>query len=507
MNFIAMLMLAADPVATPDQLPEVVLLDFYASYCQPCQQMVPVLQRMKKDGFPIQKIDTTKNPELLRKYKVERLPTLILMVRGKELRRWVGPTSGAELRTAMNREAKRLAEARREKSEPKEASAAGGLFDRIRDGLSSSSSDGEIRGQSPQPSDGHRSLTAQQATVRIHLQDGRITDVGTGTIIHSESGRSTILTCAHIFSKVSPSAKVEVEVFQGSDILKYPGKLIGGNRDADIAFVSIPTTGQVPVAQLVAADKEPASGQTVFSMGCANGAEPTQMNMRVLKYNYFEGPENITCEKDPAKGRSGGGLFNSSGELIGVCSGAFRDTKEGLYTGANAVRDLAKRLSLNLFETAEPTVFADSRDTAANEDLEKIFSNATEEDAPLFSEVDPSESFDSGVAPEGDSLPDEFAEAMTTQTVGSPMPAESDIAAELGTASPVEVTVIIGSKDSPTKRVIVIPQASPWLLELLTGEKASAEVAGSAAKRADLTSKRTLRKPTRPFVVNGELRR
>ena len=71
MNFIAMLMLAADPVATPDQLPEVVLLDFYASYCQPCQQMVPVLQRMKKDGFPIQKIDTTKNPELLRQYKVE----------------------------------------------------------------------------------------------------------------------------------------------------------------------------------------------------------------------------------------------------------------------------------------------------------------------------------------------------------------------------------------------------------------------------------------------------
>ncbi len=502
MNLIAMLMLAADPAATPEQLPEVILLDFYASYCQPCQQMVPVLQKMEKDGFPIHKIDTTKQPDLLRQYKVERLPTLILLVKGKEAKRWIGPTSGAELRTAMNREAKRLAEARKKSQSKPEATA--GLFDQIRDGLSGSTSR-DIRGQSPRPSSGHQSLPAQQATVRIHLRDGRITDVGTGTIIHSGAGQSTILTCAHIFSKVSPNAEVEVEVFHGGDILKYPGKLIGGNRDADIAFVKVAANKQFPIAKLVAPETTPQPGQPVFSMGCANGADPTQMNMRVLKYNYFEGPENITCEKDPAKGRSGGGLFNSAGELIGVCSGAFRDTKEGLYTGASAVRDLANRLSLTIFETTEPEIFAEAEDSDGDEDFEKLFAEEFAEDAPEFAEVT-SPQRNSGSSLEMESpFGDEFEEVTASQAVGQPT--QTGFSQEIGTATSTEITVIIGSNDSPTKRVIVIPKASPWLLELLTGEKSDGAIAAAPTKRADLTSKRTLQKPARPSVSNGELRR
>ena len=85
MNLIAMLMLAADLNGQP--LPDVVLLDFTAGYCQPCQQMVPVLQRMEQDNFPVRRIDITENPDTSRQYKVDRIPTLVLLVEGREAQR------------------------------------------------------------------------------------------------------------------------------------------------------------------------------------------------------------------------------------------------------------------------------------------------------------------------------------------------------------------------------------------------------------------------------------
>ena len=51
MKLIALLMMAADTNGQPPQ--DIVLLDFTAGYCQPCKQMVPVLQRMEKNKFPI----------------------------------------------------------------------------------------------------------------------------------------------------------------------------------------------------------------------------------------------------------------------------------------------------------------------------------------------------------------------------------------------------------------------------------------------------------------------
>lgn len=71
--------------------PEVELLDFTASYCQPCQQMVPILQRMQKDKFPVRQIDISEEPELARRFNVDRVPTLVLMVQGKEAKRFIGP--------------------------------------------------------------------------------------------------------------------------------------------------------------------------------------------------------------------------------------------------------------------------------------------------------------------------------------------------------------------------------------------------------------------------------
>jgi len=54
---------------------------------------------MEHAGFPIRQIDITDDPELAKRFKVERIPTLVLLVKGKEVERFVGLGSEGELFT------------------------------------------------------------------------------------------------------------------------------------------------------------------------------------------------------------------------------------------------------------------------------------------------------------------------------------------------------------------------------------------------------------------------
>ena len=110
MKLIMLLMMAFDGAS--NTAPDVQLLDFSAGYCGPCQQMVPILQRMEQAGFPIRQIDISDDPELTKRFNVDRIPTLVLLVEGKEVRRFVGLTGEDELRRAMNKAASELSEKR-----------------------------------------------------------------------------------------------------------------------------------------------------------------------------------------------------------------------------------------------------------------------------------------------------------------------------------------------------------------------------------------------------------
>ncbi|PNX98140.1 thioredoxin Y1 chloroplastic-like [Trifolium pratense] len=74
-----------------------VFVDFYATWCGPCQFMVPVLEEVSarlQDQIQIVKIDTEKYPSIANKYKIEALPTFIIFKDGKPFDRFVTNHNG-----------------------------------------------------------------------------------------------------------------------------------------------------------------------------------------------------------------------------------------------------------------------------------------------------------------------------------------------------------------------------------------------------------------------------
>lgn len=63
-----------------------VLVDFFGTWCGPCQALMPILKDVKDevgDAVKIVKIDIDKNNELAVKYQVRSVPTMILFVDGE----------------------------------------------------------------------------------------------------------------------------------------------------------------------------------------------------------------------------------------------------------------------------------------------------------------------------------------------------------------------------------------------------------------------------------------
>lgn len=76
------------------------LLDFFATWCSPCQAMKPVISELEKElkgKVEVEEIDVDKDSATASKYGVMSIPTFVVMKDGKEVGRKIGHTTKPEL--------------------------------------------------------------------------------------------------------------------------------------------------------------------------------------------------------------------------------------------------------------------------------------------------------------------------------------------------------------------------------------------------------------------------
>ncbi len=69
-----------------------VLIDFWASWCGPCQMIAPIIEGLAQDNpqITVAKVNVDEAPSLAIRYGVESIPTLVAMRDGEVTDRMVG---------------------------------------------------------------------------------------------------------------------------------------------------------------------------------------------------------------------------------------------------------------------------------------------------------------------------------------------------------------------------------------------------------------------------------
>ncbi len=79
----------------------ITLVDFWAEWCGPCQQMLPILEDFSKEmewKMKVWKVNVDENPGISAEYRVMSIPTLIVLKDGEMVEQMVWVKSSDELK-------------------------------------------------------------------------------------------------------------------------------------------------------------------------------------------------------------------------------------------------------------------------------------------------------------------------------------------------------------------------------------------------------------------------
>lgn len=87
---------------------EVVLVDFYAEWCGPCQMMLPIIEELageyeKNENVEIVKINIDEVPQIPARFNVMSVPTFLFLTDGKEIDRIVGASPKENLSAVIEK--------------------------------------------------------------------------------------------------------------------------------------------------------------------------------------------------------------------------------------------------------------------------------------------------------------------------------------------------------------------------------------------------------------------
>jgi serine protease Do len=139
---------------------------------------------------------------------------------------------------------------------------------------------------------------------------------GSGVILTSDG---YIVTCNHVVSEAGSSASIKVYLQDGTT---YDATLVGSDDMTDLAVIKIEATN-LPAAS-VGVSSDSVVGDTVYAIGNPLGVLASSVTDGIVsgldRLVTINGIDMTCIQTDAAvnPGNSGGGLFNSSGELIGI---------------------------------------------------------------------------------------------------------------------------------------------------------------------------------------------
>ena len=354
------------------QTNEAVLVYFNTPNCGSCRSMRPVLASLELEGTPIRRVEITKEPFLASRYGVRTTPTFIVLVGGKELTRLEGVTRLEQLKQALNTthhgklvptraipdsfNSAKLQSNHPENYKqltPQSLGGRGGVYPsslKRKANLRDPASDdwGEVM---PSRSTAEAIERARAATVRLRVHDQQGYGIGTGTIIDTRKGEALILTCGHLFRDAGTRSRVEVDIFHGGRSHTIEGRVIDYDADdRDVALVAIKTYFELQPVEIGVLLEPISVGESVFTFGCDRGRLPSRFDTRITginKYNQHLGLSNFEIHGAPIDGRSGGGLFNQKGELVGICNAADYRDDVGIYAGVGEIHWQLGRIGMS----------------------------------------------------------------------------------------------------------------------------------------------------------------
>ncbi len=355
---------------------ETVLLDFSSPTCGPCQQMRPTIRQLIAEGHTIQEIDISRDHRTAVRWQVTQVPTFIVLVDGRESTRLVGATSYQRLLRLLTEEKGPSIEPSSVATHAPQTFAPTATANH---GRAEPTNPFNSPTKRPFPSlasspDFQRTLL--EATVRLSVQDPQGTSSGTGTLIDSRQGEALVLTCGHIFRSSEGKGPIAVTLFQvGPDGVTekttVAGKLQNFDLERDLALVSIRLNEPVRAVAVAPVGTKLGPGVQVTSVGCNHGQLPTAVVSKVNSTDRYQGPSNVEVAGAPVEGRSGGGLFNAEGRLVGVCFAADPQANEGLYASASSVQAKLKDLGFAMVFQS-PSLGNSLKNLAATESSEPI---------------------------------------------------------------------------------------------------------------------------------------
>lgn len=356
---------------------DAVLWEFSSTRCGPCQVMEPTVRRLVADGYAVRQVDVDRDPQAASQFRVSSIPCFVLVAGGREVERLVGATSYDRLVRMFPPDARNVALAaapHRVAAPPTETTRYRDAFAALNRALErhepartadtrarlAAAAAPAVAGAPPAENAERRAI---QATVRLRVADARGYSVGTGTVIDRHGDEVLVLTCGHLFRDSQGQGRITADLFAAGDGSRtVSGQLITyESEQRDIALVSLRPVSDIAPAPVATTGVAPRVGEAVFSVGCDRGAEPSVRVSRITAVNKYLGAANFVVAGQPVDGRSGGGLFDSAGRLIGVCNAADPQDDEGLFAALPVVHWQLAQIGLQgLFEPGRSQLAANA---------------------------------------------------------------------------------------------------------------------------------------------------